>query len=103
MERAKEARHALRVFPGTLARQRIFPELVPAPVRRAPDVHDEAADGAWASSDHLPGAGRLVSIAARLRDPAPAASCLFRYRACPSRTPVLPQRPADDASHQAPL
>src|SRR5437588_1750573 len=103
MERAKETLHDLRVFLRTLARQRFLSEPVPAPVRRASDVHDEAAGGARAPSARLPGAGPLVSIAARVRDPAPAASCIFRYRARPSLAPVLPQRPADDASHQGPL
>src|SRR5207249_7630304 len=73
------------------------------PVRGAPDVHDEAAGGARAPSADLPGAGSLVSIATRLRDPAPAASCFLRHRARSSLAPVLPQRLADDAPHQAPL
>src|ERR1700682_5825697 len=86
-----------------LACERVFPELLPSPLRRSQDVYPEAARGARAAPLDLSRARPLLSVAARVRHPASATPRILRHAARSALTPLLPRRAADDASHQAPL
>src|SRR5438876_475480 len=74
----------------------LLPVLLPPPLRLAPHVHHDAADGADVSCPHLPGAGLFVSLAAGLRDPPPRAPRLQRHGAGPPRPGLLRQRAQHD-------
>src|SRR4051812_13461398 len=95
--------HDLRLLRQPLARERLLPELLPSPVRRASDVHHEPARGAQGPSARLSGAGPLLPFAARLRHPPPAAPRLLRHGARSALAAILLQRAADDAPYQTPL
>src|SRR3954468_9715729 len=91
----------LRDLRSALDRQRLLPELLPAPVRRPSHVHDGSAYRAPAAPAHLPGAGPLVFVAPRLRHPPPAAPRLLGHRSRSALALELPQCNADDDVHQA--
>src|SRR5437764_426093 len=74
----------------------LLPVLLPPPLRVAPHVHHDAADGADVPRPHLPGAGLFVSLAAGLRDPPPRAPRLQRHGAGPARPGLLRQRAQHD-------
>src|ERR1700730_2450168 len=93
----------LRHLCCALDRQRLLPELLPAPLRGAPHLHGEPAHRALTAPAHLPSSGCLVPLAARLRHPPPPAPRLLRHRAGSAFALVPQGRCADDALDQAPL
>src|SRR3979411_2317021 len=86
----------LRLLRWTLARERSLPETLPAPLRRAPHVHHEPARRARTAPPHLPGAGGVGPLAARVRHSPPAAPRLLRHRAGPARAGAIQECDADD-------
>src|ERR1700730_8120518 len=93
----KRTSDALRHLGYALDRQRRMPELLPAPLRGPPHVLRGPAHRARPTPAHLPGAGCLVPLAARLCHPAPSAPRLLGHRAGSAFALVPQGRGADDA------
>src|SRR3989442_2635989 len=81
----------------------LLPVILPPPLRLAPHVHHDAAHRADVPPPHLPGAGLLVPLAARLRDPPPRAPRLQRHGAGPARPGLLRQRAQHDVDDRRAL
>src|SRR3989442_12258306 len=81
----------------------LLPVLLPPPLRLAPHVHHDAADGADVPCSHLPGPGLFVPLAASLRDPPPRAPRLQRHGAGPARPGLLRQRAHHDVDDRPAL
>src|SRR5881409_2283116 len=80
-----------------------LPVILPPPLRLAPHVHHDAAHRADVPCARLPGAGLLVPLAARLRDPPPRAPRLQRHGAGPARPGLLRQRAHHDVDDRRAL
>ena len=96
---ARKTRDHPRLLRPALAAVGLLPDVLPAPVRRAQDVHDVQGVGAVLLPVHVRRQGRLP-VAARLRDPPPDAPRLQRHAAGPALADELHERRDDDAGDE---
>ena len=90
---------AIASFPArALVSLRLLPDVLPAPLRRAPHVHDEQGLGALLPPAHVRRAGRSLPEPARLRDPASRAPRVQRHAEGPALAAHLPERVHDDVA-----